>query len=217
MRVCYLQVQFQLQQAMCSSGGMGPAATGRSASRSPTRPSPTRHKPFNLSDSPRKTDSFQLGQSGNLALAPSQAASQLSPRRGRAASKSPVRTAKSHKVPASPVKQAVGMPTSPKARSKGAASTTRQPERQVDRQASQVAGGQGDAAGPGGSGLMSFGTYGGVSFSSFAPEMPAGSSAIVADDEDGKSHLLHICRTPLPHICCTSASTTSGELLTSLS
>lgn len=32
---------------------------------------------------------------------------------------------------------------------------------------------------------MSFGTYGGVAFSSFTPELPAGSSAMVDDEEDG--------------------------------
>ena len=32
---------------------------------------------------------------------------------------------------------------------------------------------------------MSFGTYGGVAFSSFTPEVPAASSDTVADDEDG--------------------------------
>ena len=34
---------------------------------------------------------------------------------------------------------------------------------------------------------MSFGTYGGVAFSSFKPEVPAGSSDMAADDEDGES------------------------------
>lgn len=189
-----VQVQFQLQQAMGSSSGMGPTPTGRSASKSPTRRSPTRPKPFRLSDSPRNRESSQLGLSGNVAPAPSQAASQVSPRRDRAASKSPVRTARPHKVPASPTKQAVGLATSPKGRSKGAHSATRQPDRQVDRQASQLAGGQDDAAGPGSSCVMSFGMYGSVSFSSFTPEVPADSSGMVADDDDnGESRLLLFC------------------------
>ena len=178
--MAHLQVQFQLQQALGSSGGLPPTPTAR---KSPTRRSPTKHRPFHLSDSPWKHDSAQLGQSGNQPSAPSPAASQAaSPRRGRSASKSPIRTARSQKVSASPEKQ----PTSSKGRSKGAPAT-KLAERQPERQRSSPAHGQGGVAGLGSRAVMSFGTYGGVAFSSFMPEVPAGSSDMVADDEDGES------------------------------
>lgn len=183
-----LQVQFQLQQqALGSSAGLTPTPTARSGSKSPTRRSPTKHRPFHLSDSPWKRDSAQLGQSGKLPSAPAPAASQAtSPRRGRSASKSPVRTARSLKAPASPEKQ----PTSSKGRSKGASGSSREPERQPDRQSSSPAAhGQGRGAGWGSPGVMSFGTYRGVAFSSFTPEMPEGSSDMVDEEEDGESAL----------------------------
>ena len=182
--VSSLQVQFQLQQAMGSSGGLAVIPTGLSGPKSPTRRSPTKHKPFHLSDSPWKRDSTQLGQSGKAPLAAAQAASQAaSPRRGRSASKSPIRTARSQKVAASLEKQ----PMSSKGRPKGATSGTRQAERQPERQTSSPANGQGGAAGVGSPGLMSFGTYGGVAFSSFTPEVPSGLSGMADDDEDGES------------------------------
>lgn len=141
-----------------------------------------------MSESNWKRDSAQLGQSGNMAPARSQAAS---PSRGRAASKSPVRTARSSKASASPAKQPAGLPISPKGRPKGSPSATRQFERQADRQGSHLADGQDHAAGLASSGVMSYGTYGGVSFSSFTPEMPAGSSGKVANEDDGESFAAH--------------------------
>ena len=181
--MAYLQVQFQLQQALGSSSGLPPTPTARSGSKSPTRRSPTKHKPFHLSDSPWKRDSTQLGQPGNQPSAPFPAASQAaSPRRGRPTSKLPIRTARSQKVSASPEKR----PTSSKGRSKGAPAT-RPAERQPERQRSSPAHGQGGVAGLGSRAVMSFGTYGGVAFSSFTPEAPAGSSHMEADDEDGES------------------------------
>lgn len=182
-------MQFQLQQALGSSAGLTPTPTARSGSKSPTRRSPTKHRPFHLSDSPWKRDSAQLGQSGKVPSAPapatSQAASQAaSPRRGRSASKSPVRTARSLKAPASPEKQ---QPTSSKGRLKGAAGST-EPKRQAERQSSSPAvNGQGGVAGWGNPGVMSFGSYGGVAFSSFTPELPAGSPDMVDEEEDGES------------------------------
>ena len=177
--MAYLQVQFQLQQASGSSDGLTPTPPARSGSKSPTRRSPTKHRPFHLSDSPWKRESAQLGQSGILPLAPPPAASlAASPRRGRSTSKSPIRTARSQKASASPEKQ----PTSSKGRSKGALAT-----RQPERQRSSPAHGQGNATGTGSHGVMSFGMYGGVAFSSFTPDAPAGSSDTVADDDDGES------------------------------
>ena len=181
----------------------------RSSSKSPSRRSPTKHRPFHLSDSPWKSlpaGSAQLGHSQNLPSAPAEA---TSPSRSRSASKALTRAARSRTVSGSPEKQGSGVSGLSKGKqSRGGSPVKRQAERQAEGQAERQAEGQGrpkassdrkgGAVGQGDAGAMSFGTYGGVSFSSFTPEMPVDASGMAADDEDGESYstpiYANICR-----------------------
>ena len=177
-----------------------PASVVHSSSKPPSRRSPTKHRPFHLSDSPWKSlpaDSAQLGQSHNLPSAP---AERFSPRRGRSASKAPIRAARSRPVSGSPEKH--GSITSKGKQSRGGSPVKRQAERQAEGQGGPSAGADrnGGAAVQQNAGTMSFGSYAGVSFSSFTPEMPAQESNMAADDEDGESYFhSSILQNLLPH------------------
>ncbi|KAL0018450.1 hypothetical protein WJX77_012272 [Trebouxia sp. C0004] len=158
------QVQFQLQQTM---GGSAAAPTsGRSASKSPARRSPTKHRPFHLSDSPWKSSSSDTAPVGNSQTLPAANWQSASPRKGRSPSRTKGLSAKG----ASPVK-------------KQAERRSHQTERQ------SPAAGVGTSRAAYNPGVMSFGSYGGVAFSSFAPAMPAGmvetdDAAADVDEED---------------------------------
>ncbi|DBA73888.1 TPA: hypothetical protein ACH3X2_009539 [Trebouxia sp. C0005] len=159
-----VRVQFQLQQTM---GGSAVAPiSGRSASKSPARRSPTKHRPFHLSDSPWKSSPSDTAPVGNSQTLPAASRKSASPQKGR----SPSRTTGLSAKGISPVKKQAGTQN-----------------HQTERQSA--------AAGPGTNqktyspGVMSFGSYGGVAFSSFAPAMPAGmvesdDAAADVDDED---------------------------------
>ncbi|DBB04488.1 TPA: hypothetical protein ACH3X1_012586 [Trebouxia sp. C0004] len=157
-------VQFQLQQTM---GGSAAAPTsGRSASKSPARRSPTKHRPFHLSDSPWKSSSSDTAPVGNSQTLPAANWQSASPRKGRSPSRTKGLSAKG----ASPVK-------------KQAERRSHQTERQ------SPAAGVGTSRAAYNPGVMSFGSYGGVAFSSFAPAMPAGmvetdDAAADVDEED---------------------------------
>lgn len=158
----FIQVQFQLQQTM---GGSAVAPiSGRSASKSPARRSPTKHRPFHLSDSPWKSSPSDTAPVGNSQTLPAASRKSASPQKGR----SPSRTTGLSAKGISPVKKQAGTQN-----------------HQTERQSA--------AAGPGTNqktyspGVMSFGSYGGVAFSSFAPAMPAGmveSDDAAADVDD---------------------------------
>ena len=180
---CFLQVQVQLQQATGSALGVAvtPAAISRSSSRSPTRRSPTKHRPFHLSGSPWKSlpaDSAQPGHFQNTPVASSQTAAA---RKGRAGSTSPNRTAGRSKLSVSPQKRAA---TSNGRQPKASSPVKGQAEGQADRQGRSGAAREDAAAGQSNPGVMSFGTYQGVSYSSFTPEVPENPSGMTADDND---------------------------------
>ncbi len=158
----FMQVQFQLQQTM---GGSAVAPiSGRSASKSPARRSPTKHRPFHLSDSPWKSSPSDTAPVGNSQTLPAANRQSASPRKGRSPSRTKGLSAKG----ASPVK-------------KQAERRSRQTERQ------SAAAGAGNSRSAYSPGVMSFGSYGGVAFSSFAPAMPTGmveSDDAAADVDD---------------------------------
>ncbi len=161
-----IQVQFQLQQTM---GGSAVAPlSGRSASKSPARRSPTKHRPFHLSNSPWKTSPSDTAPIGNSQTLPAANRQPASPRKGQSPSRTKGLAAKG----ASPVK-------------KQAERRSHQAERQ------SPAGGAGTSQSAYNPGAMSFGSYGGVAFSSFAPATPAGmvetDDAAADVDDEGKA------------------------------
>ncbi|KAL0054000.1 hypothetical protein WJX82_002103 [Trebouxia sp. C0006] len=158
------QVQFQLQQTM--GGSVVAPLSGRSASRSPARRSPTKHRPFHLSDSPWKSSPSDTAPMSNSQTLPAASRQPASPRKGQSPSRAKGLAAKG----ASPVK-------------KQAERRSHQTERQ------NAAAGAGTSRSAYSPEVMSFGSYGGIAFSSFAPAMPAGmvetdDAAANVDDED---------------------------------
>ena len=141
--------------------------SGRSASKSPARRSPTKHRPFHLSNSPWKNSTNDTAPVGNSHTLPAANRQPASPRKGQ----SPTRTKGLAAKGASPVK-------------KQAERRSQQTERQ-----SPVAG-AGNSWSSYSPGVMSFGSYGGVAFSSFAPAMPGGMAetddAAATVDDEGK-------------------------------
>lgn len=161
-----IQVQFQLQQTM--GGSVVAPLSGRSASRSPARRSPTKHRPFHLSDSPWKSSPSDTAPMSNSQTLPAASRQPASPRKGRSPSRAKGLAAKG----ASPVK-------------KQAERRSHQTERQ------NAAAGAGTSRSAYSPEVMSFGSYGGIAFSSFAPAMPAGmvetDDAAANVDDEGKA------------------------------
>lgn len=150
--------------------------SGRSASMSPARRSPTKHRPFRLSDSPWKSSPSDTAPVGNSQTLPAANRQSASPRKGR----SPSRTKGLSAKEASPVK-------------KQAERRSHKTERQ------SPAAGVGDSRSAYCPEVMSFGTYGGIAFSSFTPTMPAGieSDHTAADlDDEGEALLPAISGEP---------------------
>ncbi len=142
--------------------------SGRSAFKSPARRSPTKHRPFHLSDSPWKSSPSDTASMGNSQTVPAADRQPASPQKGRSPSRAKGLSAKG----ASPVK-------------KQAERRSHQNERQ------SAAAGAGASRSADSPGVMSFGSYGGVAFSSFAPAMPAGivetDDAAADVDDEGKA------------------------------
>jgi len=189
-----LQVQFQLQQTVGGSGGAAPTL-GRSTSRPPSRRSPTKHRTFQLSDSPWKSLPAGVAPLGQSQAMPSASGLPASPRKSRTPSKSPIRTARSEKVASSPDRQPIGSPKGAKAAPTKGNSPLKRP---AERQSSNAEGQSGEGSqGRHSPDVMSFGSYGGVAFSSFAPAVPAGTSdatGMAAEDDEGGQVTSQTCK-----------------------
>lgn len=206
-----VQVQLQLQQATGSSAVV--PKLGRLNSKSPARRGLTKHRPFHLSESPWTSLSSGSAPLGHSQALPSAPGSPSSLRNTRPLSETPIRTARSERF-ASDKQATASQKKAKESQVNGRSPNKRLAERQsgrVERQNVLSVSSTADEGSQRGHSpdVMSFGSYGGVSFSSFAPALPtdaAGAAGLGTEEDNGECASAQACQHHRYVTCCTSVA-----------